>query len=466
MDAPFEKPVSGAELRALRVAMKLSQVKLAEISSVPQHLISAFELGRLSLSEEMLRRIQSVVENSEQVNSVVNRKKRYRAHEYAKVGHDHERVARAQTTLFNRDYVLRLQHLWGQHLITKDKKLDALSLFSGCGGFSLGFSAAGFKIKGYLELDEDLRRIYSTNFPTAECLGGDISEIENSAIEGFAGKLGNVDVLIGGPPCQGFSLTGKRQVADPRNFLFKSYMKFVDAFNPKIAVVENVSLLTSMRNPQGGWVKDDIANEFSERGYKLRLFDVNAKYYGVPQSRSRVFFVATRGDLDVAPSFPSPTHGNLDGLFGHTRSIVTFGDACSDLVYLESGEASSDPMHRAVNHPAHVINWLWDVKEGFSAHDNVDPSMRPPSGYNTTYKRQVWSEPAATVQTTFGMISGSRNVHPIATRALTMREACRLQSFPDQFKFLGTDGAIRTGIGNAVPPLLAYKIAKHLADLL
>jgi DNA (cytosine-5)-methyltransferase 1 len=119
-------------------------------------------------------------------------------------------------------------------------------------------------------------------------------------------------------------------------------------------------------------------------------------------------------------------------------------------------------LHWAVHHPQYIIDWLWDVPEGRSAHDNVDPAQRPPSGYNTTYKRQEWSEPASTVQTTFGMISGCRNVHPIATRSLTIREAARIQSFPDGFVFHGTAGAIRQGIGNAVPPLLASQIATHL----
>ena len=131
--------------------------------------------------------------------------------------------------------------------------------------------------------------------------------------------------------------------------------------------------------------------------------------------------------------------------------------------YLESGERSkTDEYHRAVDHPEHVIRWLVDVPEGKSAHDNKDPILRPPSGYNTTYKRQVWSEPAGTVATTYGMISGCRNVHPIATRALTTREALRLQSFPNSFKLIGNDGQIRTVIGNAVPPLLAYELSKHI----
>ena len=117
-----------------------------------------------------------------------------------------------------------------------------------------------------------------------------------------------------------------------------------------------------------------------------------------------------------------------------------------------------------MSHPKHVIEWLWDVPEGASAHDNEDERLRPPSGYNTTYKRQVWFEPGATVQTTFGMISGCRNVHPLATRSLTVREAARLQTFPDSFKFVGSLQTVRTGIGNAVPPLLAYELGRHIRE--
>jgi DNA (cytosine-5)-methyltransferase 1 len=135
------------------------------------------------------------------------------------------------------------------------------------------------------------------------------------------------------------------------------------------------------------------------------------------------------------------------------------------LPYLESGDASEDALHRAISHPDHVIDWLWDVPEGCSAHENADAEKRPPSGYNTTYKRQVWHKPGATVQTTFGMISGCRNVHPIATRSLTVREAARLQAFPDSFRFSGIPvGKMRVAIGNAVPPLLGYSVAAHLSS--
>jgi DNA (cytosine-5)-methyltransferase 1 len=339
-------------------------------------------------------------------------------------------------------------------------------LFSGCGGFSLGAAAAGFEIKGFVELDDGLRGIYKKNFPQSNEIGTDISKITDSDIKDAYDKIGDVDLIIGGPPCQGFSLSGKRDVNDPRNSLFRDYLRFVDKFKPKLAILENVRLLTSMKNPHGGLVRDDIKNQFNNHGYVIDFFNIDAADYGVPQHRDRVIFVAIRTDLKIGPSIPEPQYSESD-LFCSAGAPRTFGDATSDLDYLESGEQSEkDPLHAAVNHPTHVIEWLWDVPEGSSAHDNEDPALRPPSGYNTTYKRQVWDEPASTVQTTFGMISGCRNVHPVATRSLTIREAARIQSFPDNYIFEGNLGTIRTGIGNAVPPLLAYYLAKHAARIL
>jgi len=221
-----------------------------------------------------------------------------------------------------------------------------------------------------------------------------------------------------------------------------------------------------MKDTDGKFVKDQITSDFRAHGYKVNFFEVNAKFYGVPQSRERVIFIACREDIGLEPTIPAPTHGKPSDLFSSTTKFRTLADACSDLEFLESGEHASDQLHEAVQHPKHVIEWLWDVPEGRSAHDNQDEKLRPPSGYNTTYKRQIWDEPASTVQTTFGMISGCNNVHPIATRSLTIREAARIQSFPDTYKFCGTLGTIRKGIGNAVPPLLAYQLGMHARNLL
>lgn len=454
-------------VRQERERLGLSQAKLAELAEVPQHLLSAFELGKADLPTQLLTAIAGALANEGKVTEIASRRKRYRQHRYERVHHSDERVARASQTKGNPEYLAVLDEISRQHEALKDGP-RALSLFSGCGGFSLGFSAAGFNIAGYLEADQGLRKIYSSNFSTSKEIGGDITKVPQSSLDSLRTDLGCIDVIIGGPPCQGFSLSGKRKVDDPRNSLFRHYLRFVDVLKPRVAVLENVRLLTSMKTASGGLVRNDICEEFRRHGYEVRCFEVNAKEYGVPQHRERVFFLAIRNDLSIAPSLPCTTHGDGPGfdLFSQTEPYRTFGDACSDLPYLESGERSKVSFHDSVNHPVHVIKWLWDVKEGCSAHENEDERLRPPSGYNTTYKRQVWYEPASTVQTTFGMISGCRNVHPIATRSLTIREAARIQSFPDSYKFVGSLGTIRTGIGNAVPPLLSYRIAQHLRGLL
>lgn len=455
--------LTGPGLRDRRQLLGLSQAKLAELTGIAQHVLSAFELGNAELSQEVIGAVMTALAEEPKLRSLIQRDKRYQERKYARVPRLSNRIARAQTTPGNVEYRKVLNSLAERARHADSSDLRALTLFSGCGGFSLGVAAAGMEVKGFVEVDPELRRIYRANFPHAQQIGCDITKVTDADLKETRKSIGSLDMIVGGPPCQGFSLSGKRWVEDPRNMLFKHYMRFVDAFRPKVAIMENVRLLTSMKSAWGTLIKDEILKEFRSHGYDAQLFEVNAREYGVPQHRERVLFVAVRDDLGMRPSIPAPTHGRTEDLFGGIQTFRTFADACSDLPYLESGERSPhDALHDAVRHPKYVIDWLWDVPEGSSAHENSDPRRRPPSGYNTTYKRQVWNEPASTVQTTFGMISGCRNVHPIATRSLTIREAARIQSFPDSFTFKGTLGAIRKAIGNAVPPLLSFSFASHI----
>lgn len=457
--------LEGFELRNAREKLGLSQAKLAEITGIPQAALSSFELGKSDLPRQAAETISRVLTQDGKIRGLIERKKRYRLHQYETAQRDPVRIKLAKQTPANLEYVALLSNLDRKRNHPLQNRPTALSLFSGCGGFSTGFSWAGFEILGFVELESDFRRIYRDNFPNTEQLGSDITGVTNSQIEAWKQKFGNVDVIIGGPPCQGFSLSGKRRTDDPRNSLFQHYLRVVEQIQPKVAVLENVRLLTSMRFPDGSLVATAIREGFASKGYEIRAFEVNAKDYGVPQHRERVIFVAVRSDVGMMPSIPAPSHGLQGDLFDGGVPHRTFADACSDLEFLESGEKSTrDPLHEAVHHPKHVVDWLWNVPQGASAHNNEDPALRPPSGYNTTYKRQIWLEPAGTVQTTFGMISGCRNVHPIATRALTVREAARLQSFPDSFKFRGSLNAVRTSIGNAVPPILSYALGSHVRD--
>ncbi len=454
---------NGPELRSLRKLHGLSQSKLAEVTGIVQARISAYELGKNGLKQEERTVIQTAIDSLDE-NAISQLKvKRYRTH--VRTGNAIlSRPRRSYSkTKGNPEYLQILSDMEKQ--VSEHKPNvgpKALSLFAGCGGLCYGVKAAGFRIVGASEIHEKYRSIYNLNFPEVPAMSNDVRKINEVECIKLIDREGQIDLMAGGPPCQGFSLTGKRDPDDPRNALFYDYLRIAKMIRPKVVLMENVRLLTSMADPSGRLVTECILEEFSEIGYKADFFYVNAKDYGVPQHRERVIFIAVQNELAKSPSVPPVMHGEPD-LFNPLSPYRTFGDAVSDLEFIESGEKSNkDTWHFAVSHPEHVIEWLVDVPQGCSAHENKIPEMRPPSGYNTTYKRQVWNEPAATVATTFAMISGSRNVHPVATRSITIREAMRLQSFPDSFLLRGTIGDIRTAIGNAVPPLLGYVLATHI----
>ncbi len=442
----------GEELLKLRKSKGLSQSKLAQLAGMKQAQLSAIELGKLEADVSLTKKLIKIINSLSEEEIKKLKKKQIR---HGGVGIQRKR----------KDIKFK-----GQPLKFSTSNLTAISLFAGCGGKCLGFANAGFNILGYVEIEEAFRQIYELNFPTTKCLGTDITKIKDEEIMNWPVPEAGLDILLGGPPCQGFSLVGKRDRDDKRNRLFHHMLRIAQILQPRYVVMENVKLLTSMKAPDKSFVKDNIITLFTEIGYRVEYRELNAQDYGVPQCRERVFFIATRKDLpDLIPTFPAPTHGNIGNvlpLFGSKlRPIQTFRDATGDLEKIGSGEeATNDPLHFAVDHPSHVIEWLRHTPEGCSAHDNKKKEHRPPSGYNTTYKRLRWDEPGATIQTTFGMISASRTVHPEQHRSLTIREAMRIQTFPDNFSLVGNLGKIRTAIGNAVPPLFAQAIAAHIRD--
>lgn len=442
-------------VREARAALGLSQAKLAKLLKVNQAYLSAIELGKVELPDKLEQEIKTLLASlsAEDVQKLKQKKIR------------HRRIGRPSGKSGE------LSYLPNAPLISSPQKYTAISLFSGCGGLCLGFVEAGFKILGYVERDESLRRIYELNFPDTACLGDDVTKISDQEVLGWAMPDRGLDVLFGGPPCQGFSLAGKRDVYDPRNQLFNYMANIAKLLKPKYVVLENVRLLTSMKAPDGSFIKDHIIRVLDEAGYNTDFRELNAQDFGVPQSRERVFFVGVRKDLPLlSPRFPSPRYTdsrNIATLFSQQlKPYRTFKDATGDLPNVGPGETCpTDPLHFGVGHPPHVIEWLKHTPEGCSAHDNENPEHRPPSGYNTTYKRIRWNEPSSTIQTTFGMISACRTVHPTQHRSLTIREAMRCQTFPDTFKVVGSIGTIRTAIGNAVPPKLGQAIAAHIVQI-
>lgn len=466
------------QIREYRLKYKISQSKLAESSGFSKAKISNWELKKETPTGDELLVLKSTLDKIVlNINSgkIDIRKKRVVHGGAAKtklpkmiktVEEYKSLMEKKKASLFNQ-YRDTLSKLYDSAI--KDKTQDspkAIALFSGCGGFSLGFAAEGYNLVGHLDIEDSANVIYENNFRHSKLLGKDICKITDNDIDCWKKEFGTIDILLGGPPCQGFSLAGKRDPGDARNELYSYYVNIVSKLRPKVFVMENVRLLTSMRQKNGTLFINTIINSFKNCGYEVSVNEINAMDYGVPQSRERVILVGVRRDLNKRFIMPHPICDNNEqkNLFSNYKRVISFRDATGDLPLLESGEISDDPLHWCVSHPQHVIEWLKDVPEGCSAHDNKDPNLRPPSGFNTTYKRILWDEPCSTISTNFSMISGCRNVHPVSTRSLTIREATRAQSFPDEFIFTGKWGDIRKAIGNAVPPLLAQVIALAIKE--
>lgn len=472
--APFPPPrldMSGVfDLRAKRSAVGLSQANLSRITGYTQARLSEIELGKRPPSGDDIRVLSaaiSCVEGGETPDGMLLRNHR-KAAQRARTQPIPREEHKSEVSVIRPGIVINPipdTELRRRAGFAKSNQPRVLACFAGCGGMSLGFKQAGYDVAAFIELDPMARASYKANFPEAVFVADDIRAVGASDVEHWTATLGGFDVMCGGPPCQGFSLAGKRDRNDKRNTLFRDYLMIASIVRPLVIVMENVRLLATMKDADGRLVLDSIREEFTAIGYRVSHRFLNAQDFGVPQFRDRIFLIATPiGPTDPEAIFPEVSHGVgvAPGLFARPlRPPVTFRAATGDLRRLESGEADpDDPLHWAVDHPEHVLRWLRPVPEGGSAHDNEDPLLRPPSGYNTTYKRLRWDEPCSTIGTTFSMISACRTVHPTNTRSLTLREAMRCQTFPDDFKLIGNWSEMRKQVGNAVPPLLAKMVAQ------
>ena len=278
-----------------------------------------------------------------------------------------------------------------------------------------------------------------------------------------------IDIIVGGPPCQSYSTLGKRQMDDRAN-LFMQYKRILNILKPRAFVFENVVGILSMDK---GRLFKRIQAEFVELGYKLNYKVLNAVDYGVPQQRERVFLVGFKGENNF--DFPAPTHG--EGL----KPYVTLRQAIGDLPVLKSGQSAAEYAYQADNdflhfvrgssqgltehsapkNGAHLIRIMETLKDGQSK-DDLPEDIRPKSGYGNTYAKLWWDRPSTTITRNFACPSSSRCIHPRDSRAMSIREGARLQSFPDNYKFFGSDSMKRLEIGNAVPPLLSVAIAKQM----
>jgi DNA (cytosine-5)-methyltransferase 1 len=363
-------------------------------------------------------------------------------------------------------------------------KPKVFDIFSGCGGMSWGLHKADFEVIGALDNWDVALQTFQVNHPEAKTFCGDIRKFEPAKIRKDLGlKKGQLDVLVGGPPCQGFSKnvpSTYRFFDDERNQLFNNYLDFVEAFLPKVVVMENVA---EIYNAFKGEVRRLITERLELLGYKVDVKVLFGPDYGIPQRRSRCFFFASR--TGVAPVFPEPTHNKktVKNLFSDIKMYVSAWDAISDLPSLKNGEGSlemgydkkpENEFQKLMRNGNKVLfdhitrelkgvqlERIQSIKAGQGIKD-LPERIRPKGGYSGAYGRLDFENVAPTITRWVFHPGSGRYGHPKDERLITMREAARLQCFTDDFKFTGTYIEKAHQIGNAVPSLFMYHLAESI----
>ena len=334
--------------------------------------------------------------------------------------------------------------LWSPPGIERAKRrhYNFISLFTGAGGLDIGFREAGFKCLFASDIMKEAGETYRLNNPETPFECTDVRLLQTAHIKQVVGNE-DIDVIVGGPPCQGFSNMGNKNSGDPRNLLFESYVRIVHDLQPKCFLFENVKGLYTMFE---GRFFDKVVAAFTEIGYDLYFSILNAADYGVPQKRERIIIVGTR----TGSEFKFPNHSS-DGV-GDLRSFANVGEAIGDLV--ERHEEV--PNHIALAHGEIVTARYRLIPEGgkLPPPDQLPPQLRR-GNFGNTYQRLARNAVAST------MVPGNNAfpIHPTLDRSLTPREAARIQTFPDAYVFCGDRRSQCIQVGNAVPPLLAAKLA-------
>ena len=381
--------------------------------------------------------------------------------------------------------------------------IRVVDLFSGAGGLTLGFKnkilndtfvkSDDYNILFANEIDKNASDAFSLNFPQIPMLNCSITQITQNYLVENNIEYSDVDLVIGGPPCQSFSTVGRRQY-DERAQMYKEYRRMLSFLQPKVFLFENVTGLMTMKNAEGLPVLEDIKYEFSDfsdfginLSYEIKESVMNAKHFGVPQNRERVFLVGMRRDLESEFNWEFP-----DAELISEDEFLTLEDAIGDLPKLGNGEKKeyyeSNPYtfyqklmrNNSVELTHHVNglngermlkimktvtpgkgkNYINELVEA----GKLDEKYFLTSGYHNTYGKLWWDRPSSTITNNLSTPSSLRCIHPIQNRALTPREGARIQSFPDTFHFIGNKENINSQIGNAVPPLLAMAIAQKLTS--
>ena len=326
------------------------------------------------------------------------------------------------------------------------KKLKYIDLFCGSGGFSLGFDNKGFENIFSIDIEPSFCETYRYNFPNHTLILKDISKLSNDEILKLIGS-NKIDVVIGGPPCQGFSMAGnigRKFIDDPRNKLYREFIRVVKVIGPRFFVMENVARLYTHSK---GLIRKQIISDFNEIGYNLECKVVNTIDYGVPQIRNRVLFIGTKLNTEIL--FPK----KID------KKPLTVEEAIGSYPPLKSGEDSDFPNHSAMNHSEQMLKKMSFVKEG-GDRNQIPVKFRPTSGDIRKYIRYHRKEPSVCITGDMRKI-----FHYEQNRALTVRELAKLQTYPDTFIFKGSKISQQQQVGNSVPPKLAESIAEVIKKM-
>lgn len=386
--------------------------------------------------------------------------------------------------------------------IQKMKDIHVIDLFSGAGGLSYGFEQAGCIVDLAIEKDAWAVETYRANHANKNILEADINKLDDSF---FAKYKGKIDIVMGGPPCQGFSIaaSNRRKKDDIRNVLYKQFLRVVKIVEPKVVLIENVKEIIGYKLPDGTRIIDDIKSFFSSNGYSYDYQILNCKNYGVPQDRRRFFFVAVYGSKVVEleklmQSFVTPE--------------ISFFDAMSDLPVVKSKQYPEDSVldykieplndyqkkmrdgssrlynHIPMQHTEKTVEKFafFQKNAGVELPDELKPRVRgnlekvSQSTYSQNHRIIDGSKVSPTITASFY----SSFIHPTQPRNITVREAARMQTFPDSFVFKGKKTTLskkllaKKGIveelhldqfnqvGNAVPPIMAHHLAEICCELI
>jgi DNA (cytosine-5)-methyltransferase 1 len=352
---------------------------------------------------------------------------------------------------------------------------NAVELFAGAGGLSTGLEMAGFSVLLANEIEKDFAGTLKDNHPKTQVITGDIHEIDfRKAAHSI--QLTKLDLLSGGPPCQGFSTVGSKNKMDPRNSLFYEYLRAVSELKPKYVLFENVSGFFRLYQ---GIAYKTLLKELTDLGYEYCSGIVDAANYGLPQRRSRTIIIGWQKGLKPV-DLPEITHTATESLFCNNpwNSLI---DAISDLPPLSPGEEKDYYLSPPANHYQKKLRQELDTLSEHNASqygermqeilglippggtvEDLPLHLRPKGYFKNTYARLLPNQPAPTITRNFGTPSSSRCVHPFQNRALSTREGARLQGFPDNYRFRGSKISKNLQIGNAVPPILGESIGKSI----